>query len=289
MLDETSTFKKTLFFYDISSKPFDIMKTSGTNYNTKYFLKKAFPSIDSFRVNGLKIIQIYEFTDEFLFGSVGKLEDNSKLFFKRTRDITDLKSNPLKLENPNLKIEDFTFFYIGNNFTNIVVLKNDDAPRINNCLCKYVQSKCPELEHIRIFEQKIDNIKDELKKFREFLNISFAFKAKKYKNSIPLIKELSYLSENDIERVNINLDIHKQIADKKFLNEISENDYSHLLTYKIKGLTEDSTLEQSIDLIKQVLTKKVVIDLQSDWIVNESKIKDILSKELFNSIKRNTK
>lgn len=288
-MDETSIFKKTLFFYDIASKPFDIMKTSGKKYTTRYFLKKAFPNNQAFKVNESKIIQIYEFTDEFLFGSVGKLENNSKLLFKRTRDIINLSSNPLKLENPNLKIEDFTFFYIGNNFTNIVVLKNDDAPRINKCLCNYVQAKCPELEYIRIFEQKIENIEDELKKFKKFLNISFAFKAKKYKNAIPLIKELSYLSENDIERVNINLDIHKQIADKKFLNEISENDYSHLLTYKIKGLTEDSTLEQSIDLIKQVLTKKVVIDLQSDWIVNESKIKDILSKELFNSIKRNTK
>lgn len=288
-MDETSTFKKTLFFYDIDSKPFDIMKTSGINYNTKYFLKKAFPNNQSFKVNNFKIIQIYEFTDDFLFGSVGKLEDNSKLIFKRTRNITDLKSNPFKLGNPNLKIEDFTFFYIGNNFTNIVVLKNDDAPSIKTCLCKYVKAQCPELEYIRIFQQKIDNIQDELNKFKEFLNISFAFKAKKYKEALPSIKELNYLSENDVERVNINLDIHKQIADKKFLNEISENNYSHLLTYKIKGLTEDSTLEQSIDLIKRVLTKRVVVDLNSDWIINESEIKDILSRELFNNIKRNAK
>ncbi|WP_244833403.1 hypothetical protein [Clostridium sp. BJN0001] len=282
MADTTKTINRTLYFYRLKTTAFDLFKWNNTNLNNKYFLKKTFTQLGSYKTNDNKIIEIIEFNDNYLFGSVGKLEDLNNNILERARKSPDL--NTLKI-NPNILIEHFTYFLISNNFKDIVILRNTEAPKLDSPLGEIMKKECPqELEKVSIFPKLVKNIDDELSKYIEILNVDIGFEHGESNNIIPSVKELKFLSDNSIDKTNISLTIKKEIANEKFLNSLKGKDFKNYSAFKIHGINSQTDITETIDLVSRILTKKVTIELADTDLNN--KIKDTLYNELLANIER---
>ncbi|WP_186430912.1 hypothetical protein [Clostridium sp. BSD9I1] len=276
----------SIYFYDIRYKIYDVMECEYKHTLSecfKYAFKEKSVSYKD------KIIDIYDIDDFFVFGSVGKYESEIKLALTRQRNPETLEKKDYMPENSNNKIESFTYFYIDFFQNIVVVLKNDAAPSINSSLSKYILSKCVFIESFAIYQKPIDNITDELNRYTELLGISFAYIGNDIQSRIPSYRELNSISNDNLKKITVNLELENRIADKEFIEKITESELEGFCYYKISGKTTDSELIEALDVVKKVLIKRVPVKLTLNDIKTQQVIKDILKKELFNYINRSKK
>lgn len=271
--------EKTIYFYKLH-----LDKGLFLQNDNKYFISKTFKQGDSYPVKENRIIDILEVSDSYVFGSIGKFETPSKLALKRLRNPNTYETVK-SLGKLQEILEDFTYFLIGNNFRDVVVLNNSNAPTLNSTLAKLLKKQCQELNNAYFSPVPITDLKGKLNSFTEILKVSFATEHTEHYGFIPSIAEIQNLSEDAIDKVTISLCLKSEIGNKKFIDALCESKYEGYSSFKVSGIPKDNNLLETIDLIRKILTKKVSIEITNDTLTNNEKIKQILLNELLNNIK----
>ncbi|NFL34446.1 hypothetical protein FDB64_05045 [Clostridium botulinum] len=280
------TINRTLYFYGLETKTFELAKSPNITYNNKYFLDNTFESGKLYPISNSKVIEIIEFTSEYLFGSIGKLENIKENALKRQRKAKTLETLSDDSILNNILFEDFTYFLIANDFKDIVVLRNSEAPLINNTLPIQLKAKCAELENAWIHPKTIDDLSNELNKYVDLFKVDIAMEHDNSSIVKPTIKEIDYLSKNSLDKVNITLTINKKIGNKEFINQLKQSEFGEYANFKLHAINSETDMIETIDLVTKILTKKISIPITDSLLKDSTSIRKILYTELLANIKR---
>ncbi|BDU95400.1 hypothetical protein SNUCP5_15940 [Clostridium perfringens A] len=272
---------KTLYFYKLSIKPTPLFANID-NLDIKSCLNKAL-NVDFTIDNGQTIIDVLEFKNDYIFGSIGKLTDlndqNKALI--RKRDIKN-KSIINKDDKVPFYLEDFTYFLIGGkDLSDIIVLKNSKAPNIEKPLKTRILEVCPEVK-VNIFAKQVENLTKSLKRLKKLCEISFVTNSEETKKGIRLsIKGIKNLSETKAEKISVSMTYQKDTITPELLEEITNNTYEGFVRFDVTGHTsDDSETQEIVDMVKKVVTKRVSIPISEDTLKDNNRIKSLLLHEL---------
>lgn len=288
MSEFTKSLNRTLYFYKLETTVFDIYNQSNNiMYTNEYFLKSSFKEKEIYPIRNEKIVEIIKFNNDIIFGSIGKIENINNNALKQQRESSTYKKIPKYDYLKDILFEDFTYFLIGNNFSDVVVLQNSEAPLINKTLPYLMGQKCRELKCSFIHPKLVDNLQKELNKFTEILKVDIAINNDGTSLINPTIKEVHNLSSSSVEKVTASVTLKKKTSNKQFIESLEDNSLKNYSSFKIQGVNNETHMNESIDLIKKILTKKINIEISNNILLDTDNIMSILETELFANIKRN--
>ncbi|WP_312072250.1 hypothetical protein [Anaerotignum propionicum] len=226
---------------------------------------------------------IIEKNQTFIFGKYCKVEDFVNEVFIQKRNSKDNTTGPYE-PDPNELMERFTYFLIDYKLCVLVTIHNKNLPNIGKILPEFVWSASDHQLKVSILPYQIENIAEHLKKFKKCKDLTLTFANPELTDTyIPLPKVLKNCNFNSFK-------VHLSIK------EHSESFISDLIQCKNEKSTYDSVsftalneygLEDTINLMETILTKKVNIELNNDIIFNTEQIKKVLLKELTEAFTHN--
>ena len=269
--------EKTIYFYSIMFNPGidSKLSTSFTGNEYSYIFESAFSSDSNgyypFEFEKDKYaFDIIDFDKEYIFGTYSKEADLNKLLIYR-----DEKShNTIPFSTPKgYSLELFTWFYADFSKHILLVINNRSLPNIDRILEAYFYKT--EFENVIILPIKIDNAKEYLKKMKKMLKVKFQYASKTLKQEyMPLSHEKFDMIIDDYTVTAKISHTGTKTCDK--LGNINKSDFSMLKIY-----TEDmNNITQSIDLISNIITKKVTFKLNESDLVDSEKVKEVLKSNI---------
>lgn len=278
---------KTLYFYKLIIKPLPLFEEP--NLSNKDYLTKVFQNINEFNDFKDIIMDIIEFNDKFIFGSIGKLKDLNKMeSLKRKRA---LETKEIIEDNTKIPfyIEYYTYFLIGGtSFEDIVVLKNSKAPSIKKPLKLAIENSLNTVS-VDILIKQIEDLSKTLNRMKSLCEINLVASTPEITRKIrPSILGIKALSETDAEKVSITLNYKNTPITAEIKEELLSTDAKNYCKFNIKGCSDtDSELAQTVDFIEKMITKQVSLPIDDDILKNNNEIKMLLLRELSSSIERN--
>lgn len=221
---------------------------------------------DKFQIIENKVFMLLSFDRNHIFGTFGKMDDVGAGDHIRGRN-----KNNYSVEDIHNFIESYTYFYLDLDSKILALLNNSSLPDIKKPFSHFIGS------HFRI-----TGVYDTI----DLVPVISSEIPSRYGDDIPVVSaKISYADDRfpinpfinatemlgiasaDIKKADINISMKQGAkAKKKFFN-FNRSDYSEL---KLE------TEEESIDLLDNVITKKVTIEIDSDDIKNDEVIKEKL-------------
>lgn len=275
---------KTIRFYEIIPSP--TLQFNGPDLYKKTFsmFKLAFPEIDYYKLESDSseiLMDILEYTNEYLFAKCSKAEDLGSSKFLEIRNTVTSETMPLSLGAAE-QLETYTFIYIDFTSNKMVVLFNKKISKINELISSFIYSQSHPNTNIAICPLKIDNLKEQLKQYNKLSGLQFKF-VPDLSNSL-IIPELSDILDDTTKiknaKVKISIKECKSIPNfidnifKKFSNKSNDLDKLEII------LKNDEGYDEIINFYESIFIKKIPIHLDVENINKFTWIRDILKNEL---------
>lgn len=282
----SSNVTRSIQFFSIKAELLPLFKYSDT---FESIMNKVYNKPRTYKIKKDLIVEIID-CDNCLFGSIGKLKNIQNSPLRRTRDTQTLEKSDFP---DNTKLEEFTYFYIDYKLKRALVLKNDDAPsfiRTMKLLFKNNNEIKTNFQYFDIYPEVVDNITKTLNKFTSLSKIECIYKSPSHQESgyIPSINNIFNKYENQLNKVSLELYFKNEIPNSKTIKDLQNAiNTDGMESFKISGnIEEKECIQDTIDLIKRIITKKVIISLpDNDILKYEDKVKEILKSQLLTDIK----
>ncbi|MDD7340327.1 MAG: hypothetical protein PUG50_07065 [Eubacteriales bacterium] len=241
-------------------------------------LAQSDESLAEFRDN---FIEIYESDESGAFGIVGKSNSVERGLMKRIKN-----REGKEIESTEFLVENLRYFYINYSDLKISIIRNYQAPQVKELFTNFISTAINSKfkDAIVLINPVIDtNVNDKINKWKELSKVSMKFNSESQLKSqaVGLSTLLNY-SKSNIVSSSVEIRFKNQIINDKFKDFISdEGNLSNFDKLEISGDTSDS--EETIDLIKKHLIKKVNLDLSDEELTKANEYLDKIKKALIQS------
>ncbi len=276
--------EKIVKFYNVHAEP--CLALPGTESNSekiKIIFETIFdkPVSDDFSYiftkDGIKFhFDIKEKNNRYIFGTFCKEENFENDLLLQKRNTQNNSTGPYT-QNPDEVVERFTYFLIEYNTGSMVAIHNQKLPRINRLLPEFIWNTTNYEMKLSIYPYMIEDLENHLKKFNKCKDLVLTFHKSSASNDYaPLPQVLDGTCDYDTYKIQFGIKSNT----RGFFNKLSslKND-SNCKGISITALNEYG-LEDTINLMETVLTKKVGIELNTDMVFNTERIKTTLLREL---------
>lgn len=237
------------------------------------------------------IIEIIEIENNYMFGLIGKLNDlsNKTLLRVRGKGIDEIHE-PIRPEELNYYLENFTYFCVRTNDLVSVVLKNSSAPsfkkHFSNLMKKEIDYKGNYFDDIYTLDVIDENIRGKLDRFKDILNLNIGYKSHESDNNgngILHMDDEFGISQSQVEYMNVDLSLKPGVNQEKMKKKLSQyKEYDRFSNFKINAIDEEDAVK-GIDLIRNIITRKVHINIDEKYLMStdgEQEIKKELKSAL---------
>lgn len=237
--------------------------------------------------NSSVLIEIIDIQKDHLFGIIGRLEDLKDGILKRFRSKEDGTIIYASEQDINYYVENYTYFYI--RFTDLIcaVLSNSSAPRFKTNFCNFLKeiTKSIYLEKLNIINVYDDHIEYKIDKIKKLSEIRMLFDDNStIGNRLLDLEKTFYLSQSTLKEAKIELTLEMSPVTEKTKELFRNKDLLKSDFKKVELIgTDEMNEEIEVELIEQLLTKKVLIDIDEKYLKSSSdleKIKEALVKVL---------
>lgn len=241
-------------------------------------LAQSDESLAEFRDN---FIEIYESDESGAFGIVGKSNSVERGLMKRIKN-----REGKEIESTEFLVENLRYFYINYSDLKISIIRNYQAPQVKELFTNFISTAINSKfkDAIVLINPVIDtNVNDKINKWKELSKVSMKFNSESQLKSqaVGLSTLLNY-SKSNIVSSSVEIRFKNQIISDKFKDFISdEGNLSNFDKLEISGDTSDS--EETIELIKKHLIKKVNLDLSDEELTKANEYLDKIKKALIQS------
>lgn len=261
------SYKSTLKKYynkDLSSSEENIYKDKGSN----------------------NFIEIIDSNSTYVFGIIGKSNNVSKGVMKRVKDATGES-----LENTDLLLENYRYFFFDLDSSYCAVIKNSEAPAFKLLFTKYISSILLNKElsmpaNLSFNNVYDDKIQSKINRFTNLLELNLVFDDNSSLGTQLLKMEDTFnLSNSNLRKVSISIDFKKQIISDDF-KELVKNDElikSNFGKFELTGDNQENT-EETIELVQKLLTKNLKLEINEKELIGEDSLEEI-KKALQESLK----
>ena len=274
---------KLIKFYIINANP--SFSFNGNNLNSKLYsiFKSGFKNGTDFYKLQFKnkelFFDIKDFNEDFLFGICSVAEEIKPTSMILQRDKKTNIAVPYTLDSES-RLEAYTFFYIDFKKCRMTTITNKKIQKVNEALCKLIDVYSNSTASVSILPEKNKNIKNTLEKLNTIKNIEVEFM------STPTPSEVNNVfidMENDfiIEKYKLNLKINKTSPTfiQKLIGLKNSATEKNLSKINITG-KNDYGIDEVVDLIENIYTKTVPLELTDDTVQNTEKVKENLKAAL---------
>lgn len=226
-------------------------------------------------------IEIYE-SDEFgAFGIVGKSNSVERGLMKRIKN-----KEGKEIEATEFLVENLRYFYIKYSDLRISIIRNYQAPQVKELFTNFISTAISSKfkDAIVLINPVIDtNVNDKINKWKELSKVSMKFNSESQLiNQAVGLDTLFNYSNSNIISSSVEIRFKNQIISDKFKDFISdEGNLSNFDKLEISGDTSDS--EETIELIKKHLIRKVDLDLSDEELTKANEYLDKIKKALIQS------
>lgn len=226
-------------------------------------------------------IEIYESDESGAFGIVGKSNSVERGLMKRIKN-----KEGKEIEATEFLVENLRYFYINYSNLKISIIRNYQAPQVKELFTNFISTAISSKfkDAIVLINPVIDtNVNDKINKWKELSKVSMKFNSESQLKSqaVGLSTLLNY-SKSNIVSSSVEIRFKNQIINDKFKDFISdEGNLSNFEKLEISGDTSDS--EETIELIKKHLIKKVNLDLSDEELTKANEYLDKIKKALIQS------
>lgn len=217
-------------------------------------------------------IEIYE-SDEFgAFGIVGKSNSVERGLMKRIKN-----KEGKEIEATEFLVENLRYFYIKYSDLRISIIRNYQAPQVKELFTNFISTAISSKfkDAIVLINPVIDtNVNDKINKWKELSKVSMKFNSESQLiNQAVGLDTLFNYSNSNIISSSVEIRFKNQIISDKFKDFISdEGNLSNFDKLEISGDTSDS--EETIELIKKHLIRKVDLDLSDEELTKANEYLD---------------
>lgn len=241
-------------------------------------LAQSDESLAEFKDN---FIEIYESDESGAFGIVGKSNSVERGLMKRIKN-----REGKEIESTEFLVENLRYFYINYIDLKMSIIRNYQAPQVKELFTNFISTAINSKfkDAIVLINPVIDtNVNDKINKWKELSKVSMKFNSESQLKSqaVGLSTLLNY-SKSNIVSSSVEIRFKNQIINDKFKDFISdEGNLSNFDKLEISGDTSDS--EETIELIKKHLIKKVNLDLSDEELTKANEYLDKIKKALIQS------
>lgn len=228
--------------------------------------------------------------DGYLFGIIGKLEDLKDGVLKRFRNKDDKTIIFSSENNINLYLENYTYFFIRLHDLLCAVMNNSSAPRFRTHFCNYLNSitKSLLLESLNIIYVYDNEIEYKINKMENLSEVKFVFDdssviGKKILN----LRDTFYMSQSNLREAKVELSFKMSPFTEKSKDILKNTNLlkTDFKKVEVTGLDDDNKSLQ-VELIEQILTKKVFININETYL-RTSKDLEKIKEALLDSLPSN--
>ena len=195
-----------------------------------------------------------------------------------------------QINQTDLNIENYKYFLFDIETSKVVVMVNSNYSAFQQPFTKFLESFNSSYSSVIKVERAIDNdIGNKINRMTSVLETEMEFaKNSQLTDSILSFEDAFGFSNDDLTKIKINLQVSNEASVSKFKKFINDKLKIGNNFKNFKVTTKDEKDEtEVIDLIKRYLTKKVTIELKSEYLKDSAKIyfkeiKKALSKSLIN-------
>lgn len=221
--------------------------------------------------------EILNFTNDYIFGKYCKAESITTTSLKQTRDLKTQNTKPFEL-NINQQLENYTFFYIDFKTQYICSINNRNLAGINKTLPALIYHIHSNLVNLSVTPLSIKDIKGYigLQKKISKIDLSFISVDTDYMRNVDDIVNAT----DDINTLNVSFTLKQN--NSHFIENIIERLPVLKKKYKKIALTyeNDDGLEDFVDVLNALYTKKVSIKITDNLVKNPNSIRQILCDEI---------
>lgn len=226
-------------------------------------------------------IEIYESDESGAFGIVGKSNSVERGLMKRIKN-----KEGKEIEATEFLVENLRYFYINYSNLKISIIRNYQAPQVKELFTNFISTAISSKfkDAIVLINPVIDtNVNDKINKWKELSKVSMKFNSEsQLKSQAVTLNTLLNYSNSNIISSSVEIRFKNQIISDKFKDFISdEGNLSNFDKLEISGDTSDS--EETIELIKKHLIKKVNLDLSDEELTKANEYLDKIKKALIQS------
>lgn len=191
-----------------------------------------------------------------------------------------------EIEATEFLVENLRYFYINYSNLKISIIRNYQAPQVKGLFTNFISTAINSKfkDAIVLINPVIDtNVNDKINKWKELSKVSMKFNSESQLKSqaVGLSTLLNY-SKSNIVSSSVEIRFKNQIINDKFKDFISdEGNLSNFDKLEISGDASDS--EETIELIKKHLIKKVNLDLSDEELTKANEYLDKIKKALIQS------
>lgn len=226
-------------------------------------------------------IEIYESDEHGAFGIVGKSNSVERGLMKRIKN-----REGKEIESTEFLVENLRYFYINYSNLKISIIRNYQAPQVKELFTNFISTAINSKfkDAIVLINPVIDtNVNYKINKWKELSKVSMKFNSEsQLKSQAVTLNTLLNYSNSNIVSSSVEIRFKNQVISDKFKNFISdEGNLSNFDKLEISGDTSDS--EETIELIKKHLIKKVNLDLSDEELTKANEYLDKIKKALIES------
>ncbi|WP_019132689.1 hypothetical protein [Peptoniphilus obesi] len=294
---ENNTIQITLEFYNVIIKVSEQRDLKNFNLSVEESIEKYFTNLKNeckkYAENSSAIniedsgtfIELLPTEENIIFGIIGKSSEIKEGVLKRIKN-----SNGKEINQTDLNIENYKYFLFDIETSKVVVMVNSNYSAFQQPFTKFLESFNSSYSTVIKVEREIDNdIGNKINRMTSVLETEMEFaKNSQLTDSILSFEDDFGFSNDDLTKIKINLQVSNEASVSKFKKFINDKLKIGNNFKNFKVTTKDEKDEtEVIDLIKRYLTKKVTIELKSEYLKDSAKIyfkeiKKALSKSLIN-------
>lgn len=294
---ENNTIQITLEFYNVIIKVSEQRDLKNFNLSVEESIEKYFTNLKKeckkYAENSSAIniedsgtfIELLPTEENIIFGIIGKSSEIKEGVLKRIKN-----SNGKEINQTDLNIENYKYFLFDIETSKVVVMVNSNYSAFQQPFTKFLESFNSSYSTVIKVEREIDNdIGNKINRMTSVLETEMEFsKNSQLTDSILSFEDAFGFSNDDLTKIKINLQVSNEASVSKFKKFINDKLKIGNNFKNFKVTTKDEKDEtEVIDLIKRYLTKKVTIELKSEYLKDSAKIyfkeiKKALSKSLIN-------
>lgn len=253
------------FWNKIVAKANDCIKNTSSNY---YTIKNS----DNF-------IEFIEVDDNYIFGILGKSDEVTAGILKRIR-------NKENVETGNLFLEKYNYFLLRREDYSVNVIRNSQSPGFKRPFTTFLSDiECHRMKNLNVVRKLDKDIDTKIKKMKTILEISMIFNQdSNIGNQLLSIKDTFHISNNNLIKANIQISLKNQPVPKELECFLSENEQIKSDFEKLKIVGNSSEGQETIELVGQLLSKTIEIEIEDDDVIKNKldKIKKALEESFSN-------
>lgn len=258
------SYKKLINFYKIYITP--SFRVSGKDNATILYehFYEIFKNNEEYSISDVTF-KVITLDKNHIFASICRQSDLDVL--------TEIKnSKGENLDDPEIFLENYTYFYIDFKEEGMSVLKTKNIPIVKDYISELIESN----DLINVDVEPFKKSDEEIKKLN-INKISMTF----CDNSDGFV-ELNHINMDDCEIGEYKFEAKLKKVGKNFVKDMVNNFKGSKNVKKISASTDT----EEIDLIRNIFTKQVSIELNKDYKNDFDKFEETLRDELFKIINR---